>query len=236
MKYEFINKAVYFESGILAIADLHIGFEASLIKSGLQIPKKEKQDIINDLKEIFSILKKTKKKIKEFIIVGDIKELFGGFSLDEWKDVKEVLDFIKSFNVEVVLIRGNHDKYLDALEREYDVRDFYVKDGIGFFHGDRIFKEMFSKKIKTLVIGHIHPIVYLKEDIKQESYKCFLVGKYKGKKLVILPGFTPMKENGFDVEEGKILGNLKLDKFKVFIWDNEEKKVLEFGEVGKLNN
>jgi len=45
-----------------------------------------------------------------------------------------------------------------------------------------------------------------------------------------------MKENGFDVEEGKILGNLKLDKFKVFIWDNEEKKVLEFGEVGKLNN
>lgn len=222
MKIEFIDKALYLpEEKILVIADLHLGYESLLINSGIFIPRIEKKETIRNLKEIFEKIEKEKRKISEIVILGDIKHLFGGFSLEDWKEVKDVLDFISKYG-KIILIRGNHDKYLKALEKNYEVKDFYISKDICFFHGHKIFKECFGKNVKMLVFGHAHPVVYLSEGSKKESFKCFLKGKYKGKEVYVLPAFSSSyQSNGYDISSGKLF-EINIKNFEVYVVGDKE--------------
>jgi metallophosphoesterase superfamily enzyme len=56
--YLLLNKTIFFpKQGILAIGDLHIGYNYSLIQSGILLPEQQVQEIISDLKKIFSEIK-----------------------------------------------------------------------------------------------------------------------------------------------------------------------------------
>jgi len=46
-------------------------------------------------------------------------------------------------------------------------------------HGDSV--DFSFDKIKTIVIGHEHPAITIKEYPRDEKYKCFLIGNYKKK-------------------------------------------------------
>lgn len=84
------------------------------------------------------------------------------------------------------------------------------------------------------MLGHLHPAIKLREGTKIEKYKCFLSGKYEGKKVIILPSFAEAFE-GVDVREigGGLLWKFKLDRFKVAVV-GERLNVLDFGELGKI--
>lgn len=225
-----LKNCVYFEDlKILAAADLHIGYEASLIGAGFLVPRVEKKEIIENFKEIFFELEKEGKKIKEIVICGDLKHAFGGFSLEEWKDVREVLKFLSKHG-KVILLRGNHDKYLDALKEDHDLKDFYIKDGVCFFHGNKMYKECFKKNIKKIIMGDVHPIAVIKEGVKQEKYRCFLVGKLMGKEIIIMPAFNPLLEVGWDVSIGEI-NEFNIRNFDVYIIGG---RVYDFGKVKDL--
>lgn len=201
--YTFLNKTLFFpEQGILAVGDLHIGYDYQLQQSGVLLPENQVKDIIKELK---SILNKLKTKIKKIIFIGDIKHSFK-FEYKEKSYFNEVLDFLKTKfkDKDIILIKGNHDtidySFSDKLQ------DYYIEDDLCFAHGDKLFPEMFSKNIKTLVIGHIHPSVILsdKQNIKREKYKCFLTGKYKNKNIIILPSFL-------STIQGQTINNLQDD-------------------------
>jgi hypothetical protein len=65
MKYEFIGKSLYFpEEKMLAISDLHIGYEDSLSSQGIFIPRRQFQETMKDLKDIFE-----KVNVKEVVVV-----------------------------------------------------------------------------------------------------------------------------------------------------------------------
>ena len=83
-------------------------------------------------------------------------------------------------------------------------------------------------------MGHLHPSASLEKDAKTEKYKCFLVGEFKGKEIIILPSFFPLIE-GSDVaiEETNLAFDLELDNFKVYIPVNVN-EVLEFGKLKSL--
>ena len=58
LNHVFIGKSVFFpEQGILAIGDLHVGFEQSLIESGILVPEQQVKEIIEDLQRIISEIK-----------------------------------------------------------------------------------------------------------------------------------------------------------------------------------
>jgi len=106
--------------------------------------------------------------------------------------------------------------------------DKYEIDDITIIHGNKI-KEI---NTKIIIIGHEHPAVTIKDNIRNETYKCFLKGKYKNKILIVTPSFSLVKQ-GYDVLnfDNHTLYIKNIDNFEVFV---VEDKIYNFGKVKNL--
>ena len=111
--------------------------------------------------------------------------------------------------------------------------DYYFTGDILITHGHKIPNKNILKKAKTIVIGHEHPAISLKEDVRIEKFKCFLKGKYKRKKLIVMPSFCLATE-GTDILKERLISPFldhDLRNFEVFIVAD---KVYDFGKVKNL--
>jgi putative SbcD/Mre11-related phosphoesterase len=240
--YIFLNKTLFFpEKGILVVGDLHLGYEYQLQQSGVLIPEYQVKEIIEGLKAIFSQIKKKNFKLKKIVFIGDIKHSFAY----EWKEknyFREVITFLKDYVQEknIIPIKGNHDtidySFSDKLQ------DYCIDGELAFCHGNELFEEVFEKKIKTIVIGHLHPSIIIsdKQNIKKEKYKCFLVGKFKEKEIIIMPSFLTTIEgttiNSLDYKYKdyfSIIPRKTLMNFECYVVG--EKEVYNFGKVRNLS-
>ncbi|MBU4492943.1 MAG: metallophosphoesterase [Nanoarchaeota archaeon] len=218
---------------ILVFADFHIGYEEALNKQGILVPRFQFKDVIKRLGKIFSELKKI--KIDKIIINGDIKHEFGTISEQEWRETLRLLDFLTKFCEEIILVKGNHDTTLGpiAKKKKVSVVDYYFAGDILITHGHKIPNKNILKKAKTIVIGHEHPAISLREDVRTEKFKCFLKGKYKRKSLVVMPSFCLATE-GTDILKEKLLSpflNQDLKNFEVSVVAD---KVYDFGKIKNL--
>jgi len=177
----------------LVIADTHIGFEEALNKQGVLVPRLHFKDVMDRLDKVFS-----KVQPKTIVINGDVKHEFGKISEQEWRDTLKLIEYLASKCSELVLVKGNHDTILGPIadKRNIKVVDSLVLDDYLIVHGDKEINA--DKKIKTIIMAHEHPAVSLKEDARVERFKCFLVGNYKRKDLVVMPSFNLVTE-GTDV-------------------------------------
>lgn len=194
----------------LVIADLHLGLEHDLYKSGIVIPPQAEkfQKIINDL------IKTT--KAKTLIILGDLKHSVPGISYREEKEIPKLISNLIE-KVKIILVKGNHDTFLQKiLPKEVKI---YSSRGLklgkyGFFHGHA----WPSKKIMScnhLFFAHLHPTIEfrdklgyrniervwvrgkVKEELVKQKYKIKKVGKLHA---TILPVFN------------RLLGGLPINK------------------------
>ncbi len=241
-KYKLIQKTIFFpKQGILAFGDLHLGYDSMLKNQGINISYDELEET---KKELELIIKKVKAlyTLKKIVLLGDIKHYFS-FNKEEVFDVSNFLKFLEKFvsKDNLILIKGNHDTFT---LKDYELKNFYISEGadgkIAFTHGDKNYPEIYGKGIKTVVIGHIHPAVLLKDKngIKKEKFKCFLIGKYKGKEFIVVPSFFPMFV-GTEIYEGyvdkkgwSILPKYKMKGFDTFIVGKN--KVYGFGKFGDI--
>ncbi len=221
---EIIDLFLYLKKEkILAIGDLHIGLEEALQKQGFFIPRFDIDEVIKRLEKIFR-----KIKVEKIILIGDVKHEFGTISDQEWRDTLKVLDYLLEKG-NVILIKGNHDTILGPIskKRDLEIKESYKVNEVLFVHGDKIINE----KAEVIVIGHEHPAISFKSR-SDEKFKCFLVGKYKNKKLIVIPSFNLLNE-GSDVTKEKILSpyikNIK--NFRVFV---VEDRVRDFGLLKDL--
>ncbi len=234
IKFEFIDKTLYFpKDKILVIADLHIGYEESLNEKGIFIPRSQFKETVKDLKKILRKIKS--KKLKKIIILGDLKHEFGKISRQEWREVGKILDIFKDKSEKIVLVKGNHDTILEPIaeRKDVEIKNYYVFKEFCFLHGHKLFENCLNKKIKIIILGHRHPAVMLSDKYKREKYKCFLVGKWKNKKIIILPSFFPIIEGSDIVNYGENKLFIKekcLKNFEVFI-PISEKEVYRFGKL-----
>lgn len=201
MRYEFIDKTIFFpEQGILAVGDLHLGYEHMLRDMGVNLPETQIKDVIENLENIFSEIKKKKYVMKKIILLGDIKHFFG-YNSKEKSILGKFFKFLKTHFKEkdIILIKGNHDK-LDYFGKK--MKNYYISKELAFIHGHQAFPEIFDKKVKKIIMSHIHPSIILSEKtkIKKEKYKCFLVGNYKKKEIIILPSFLEITD-GIPINE-----------------------------------
>jgi hypothetical protein len=136
----------------------------------------------------------------------------------------------------VVLIKGNHDTILGPLadKKGLAARDNLFVDNILFCHGHKLFDEKSAafRKAKTIIIGHEHPAISLRDGPRIEKYKCFLLGKFKKKNLIVMPSFNFVTE-GTDVLQEKILSPFikSISDFEAFIVGD---KVYKFGKISRL--
>ncbi len=243
MEYKFFNKTVFFpEQEILVVGDLHIGYDEMMIQSGVLAPITQVKEIIEQLRDIFDRVKSKGFKIKKIVFLGDIKHGFG-YEKSEKFDFIQVYNFLKeNFEEEsIIFIKGNHDTIDYSFKNK--LKNYYITEDkkIAFIHGHKSFPEVYDKKIKMIVMGHIHPSVVFrdKHTSKTEKYKCFLTGKFKGKEIVILPSFLhisigkPVNNYEGDYKDYfSIIPKKELMKFRVHAVGKD--KIYDFGNVNDL--
>ena len=254
---EMVDLALLIDS-ILVISDVHIGYEEALNKQGILVPRLQFDEIVKRMYSIFSALKD--KKIDKIIVNGDLKHEFGTISEQEWRNTLKFIDLLAKHCNEVILIKGNHDNILGPIAKKRNVKvvEHYImepidvhslekntilkktikkitkiRNSILVIHGNKIPSKEFLKGISTIIIGHEHPAVSLKEGARVEQFKCYLKGAYKGKNLIVQPSFNTIVE-GTDLLRDKILSpflHQNLDNFDVYV---VEDKVYHFGKLRNL--
>jgi len=233
--YVFIDKALFFpRQGILAVGDLHLGYEEMLRESGILVPGNQIKETINDLKKIFKEIKKRKSKLKKIVLLGDIKHFFN-YEKEEKVGFFELMNFLKKYfdEKDIILIKGNHDTFSLS---DMPLKDYYIYDGIAFLHGHKFFPEILDKKIKTIVLAHLHLAITLsdEQDIRKEKYRCFLTGKWKRKQVIIVPHFLNLSE-GTDILEYYerdgpfIIPKKELRDFQIHVIGKD--RIYDFGKI-----
>ncbi|MBU2496472.1 MAG: metallophosphoesterase [Nanoarchaeota archaeon] len=213
---------------VFILGDLHIGYEEYLNKQGILIPREQFKLTKNLLEKTLATIKPEK-----IIVNGDLKHEFGTISKQEWIETLKIFDILTQSCKEIILVKGNHDTILEPLanKRNFEVKDYVIVGNICITHGHKLLKETKElKNIKTIIIGNDHPAISIKDGIKSELYKCFLVGKWQRKNLIVMPSFLPIIE-GTDIRKEKTLSpylKQKLSDFKVFVVGD---KIYEFGKL-----
>lgn len=219
----------------LIIADIHMGYEEAMNKQGVLIPRRQYAETIALLEQTFAELKAYKMPVEKVVINGDLKHEFGTISETEWRNTLGILDFLAKQCKNIVLIKGNHDTILGPIanKRNVAVKDFEVVGDVFVCHGDYVTDKAELKKAKTVIIGHEHPSVVLRQGGRTEKYKCFLLGKWKAKDLIVMPSFNTVVE-GTDVLKDELLSPFLTDisSFEVLVSGYGE--ILDFGTVNKL--
>jgi putative SbcD/Mre11-related phosphoesterase len=172
-------------------------------------------------------------KVEVVVINGDVKHEFGEISRQEWRATLKLLDYFIERGIEVVLVKGNHDKILGPIAEKRDIEtvDSYLIGNVRVLHGHE--EGEFDEKL--FVIGHDHPCISLREGARVEKYKCFLKGKWKRKEVIVIPSFNFVTE-GTDIRREDLLSpylKQSLDNFEVWIVDDSG-KVYEFGRVKNI--
>jgi len=237
-RFEAIGRVLFWgKKKTLVVGDMHLGYEEYLAERGIAVPRSLVGETIEDLRKIFA---KTG-KLKEVVLLGDVKHYYAGILSSEFSDVKKIFKLIRENLIEdgkIIIVKGNHDASLEPITREIrgvELVDRYVLDDVMFLHGnkDSIKKaglELYDKKIKLIVVGHIHPAVYLREDEKVEKYKCFVYGKWKRKKFIVVPSFFSLVE-GLDISENHKVDDFDFSDFRAFLVAD---RVYDFGKISRL--
>ena len=227
---DIVDLALYFNS-TLVITDVHIGYEEALNKQGILVPRLQFEEMVKRMEIIFKLLKN--KNIERIVVNGDLKHEFGTISEQEWRNTLKFLDLLEKHCNEIVLIKGNHDTILGPIAKKRNVKivDNFSISKVLIAHGDKVPNNI--KNHDTIIIGHEHPAVSLKEGPRVEQFKCFLKGKYRGKKLIVQPSFNSIIEGTNNLKDEILSPFLKqsLDNFDVYI---VEDKVYEFGKLKNL--
>ncbi len=144
---------------VLVLADIHIGIEYELYKSGIKVPTQVAKMRVR----IDNIIKKT--KAEKIIFIGDIKHQVPGVSFQELREVPEFFShFSKKMETHIVL--GNHDSEIAALVDDVKIHDTpgFRMDDVYIAHGHAWPEEVFLK-CKFLVLAHTHPLIEIKDKI-----------------------------------------------------------------------
>lgn len=233
--FEIIDSkpAIYLpEIDLIAIADLHLGLEASMTSRGNYIPEFQ----LEDLKDEISDLKKETGSDR-ILINGDLKNQYST-TYSEKREISELLDFLKEEFKDIIIIEGNHDTFIEETVEEKDLRvlEKYREDGILFMHGHKEVDEEFE----ALIIGHEHPALALTDEIGvTEKVSCLLHGKTERGELFVLPAFSKIS-NGSEVNRMRksellcpVLQETGIDDFEAYAISREA-GVFDFGKIHNL--
>lgn len=229
---------------ILIAGDFHLGYEEMLKEEGVLVPRFQLNDVLERLGRIFKKITQEERsssvsqkhsvsgKPEKIIINGDLKHEFSRILDQEWRDALRLVDFLLKNCKELILVKGNHDLFLWPIagKKGLKVVEDYSAGNLLITHGDKIKKTA----AKTVIIGHEHPAISLREKEKVEKYKCFLKGIFKGKNLIVMPSFNFLFE-GTDIVKEELLSpylrKADTSNFEVYV---AGKKIYDFGTLKSL--
>ncbi len=235
---KFVDLAIYLvDVKTLVFADVHLGYEEEMRKSGVRIPFSLFKGTVKRFEYIIQQVESQYGELPKYIVVnGDLKHVFGKIRESEWSETLKFIDLMKRNCEELIVIQGNHDKVLYPITDKRNLKLTQAFE-IGTYlicHGDAIIKT--KSDIKTIIIGHQHPAIKITDGVRKETYKCFIVGAYKKQRLIVLPSFFDLTVGSDILKEQLIspyLSRKIVGEADVFVVNEGE--VLEFGKVKELS-
>lgn len=166
-----------------------------------------------------------------------MKQEFGRVSEQEWEETLGILSLLKKHCREIIIVKGNHDVFLGPIARWENIgiaAEFFLeKERVLFIHGHAVSRTKEFKRAKTIVLGHEHPAISIREAAKTEKFKCFLKGKFAGKTIIVQPSLSAIAI-GTDVLAGNFLSPFLKHGLRDFeVWVVED-KVYYFGRVEEI--
>jgi putative SbcD/Mre11-related phosphoesterase len=190
----------------IVCTDLHLGYEGVSADRGVFLPKANLRHIKEELKDAIS-----RTGAERIIVDGDIKNEFSHVHVEEFNETREFVDFLRySLGLKAItLIKGNHDNFIDRLKEPFGMELYTQEALIGgylFFHGEEVPHE---KGGKLLIMGHVHPSIAIYNRLgAKEKLKCFLHGRMKDKReILVLPAMNFFAA-GFSVNAERGIGRL----------------------------
>jgi uncharacterized protein len=174
------------EAGVLAVADLHWGKPESFHQHGIPLPSGVLED---DLSRLSAALHAT--GARRVLLVGDLIHSRRGLTPDV---VERVAAWRAGHDVELVLVRGNHDRHLDVLPAAWRMRlvESHLDEGpFRFAHHPE------PAPGRYVCAGHLHPTARLDSGADRLRLPCFHLGPHVG----VLPAFSAFT-GGLDMRAG----------------------------------
>ena len=144
---------------LLVVADLHIGVEYELYKSGIHVPSLAEAM----KKRIKKLIRQT--KAKHLIILGDVKHIVPAISYTEGREIPKLLEELSKI-IKISICKGNHDGNLHLLVPNKKVKLYGTKGfrigKYGFNHG-HTWPPKAMLTCDYLIIGHTHPLIEFKD-------------------------------------------------------------------------
>ncbi len=227
------------ESDMVVISDLHLGLEGSMTYEGSYVPQFQLDELKEDLRGAAE-----ETGASRVLVNGDLKHEFSTTRFSEEKEIREFIEFLQELFSEVVLVKGNHDTFVVQIAEDYglELEDYHLENDVLFYHGHRELDLLGAEGYDTVVIGHEHPALSLKDEIGvKEKVDCFLYGEMDNEsRLIVMPAFSKIS-GGSTVNEvpthkllSPVLRNqVDIDEMKA-IAVSKEAGLFEFPEIGKI--
>jgi len=147
---------------VLVVADLHIGWEASLAQKGIHVPSQTPKL----LEKMIQLIKATNPS--SIIFLGDVKHTVRKVELEEWRDVPEFFQKISEIVQDIQVLSGNHDGNLEALTtpnvKIHSSSGITLWNRIALLHG-HAWPKADLLGCETMVMAHLHPVVTFTDEL-----------------------------------------------------------------------
>ncbi|AWR98320.1 phosphoesterase [Acidianus sulfidivorans JP7] len=222
----------------IVLSDVHIGYEEEMARKGIFLPRVQRKRFINIIDKSIEIF-----KTNNIIIDGDLKHIFNGLGKQEKDDLNYIFEYAKQKEINITIVKGNHDNYLSIVADKYDINmvDEIKNQNYIIFHGHKNIDSINEESI--YIIGHEHPRISLRDKLGfARKLQCFLVVPLKNNsKVVVLPALG-IYQSGNDVSlihsnyMSPIIRNFGiLEKAKPYVIIENE-GIMEFPELNLLKN
>lgn len=182
----------------IVIADLHLGLELALRRSGFTIPSQAPR--------MLETLRTLSGRGDRLVVLGDVKHRIPTLGRREDAEIRRFLEGALEVFKGVTVVAGNHDPGIGpALPEGIDAMSapgIRIED-VGLVHG-HVWPSEEVMAAKTLVMAHIHPAVMFVDSIgTRTSEKCWLRARLRRGKvreryaacpsgIIVVPAFNPL--------------------------------------------
>ncbi|MGI6472210.1 MAG: metallophosphoesterase [Candidatus Methanomethylophilaceae archaeon] len=220
------DRCLLLEGGRTAvIGDLHLGYETSLEDEGMFLPRVNTGTIRDALNRIIS-----RYEPERMVLLGDVKH---DFRRSRGESSDEILRVIRLLNeaVETLVIKGNHDNYIQnvLIEEGMSAVDFADIAGFRLEHGH------VDSGRRPVIIGHEHPAVRIPGS-GGEKIHCFVLAREEG--VLVIPPFSPMSLGSDLLTEGTAMSPAlrESDVGKAEIYGVSDLGIMDLGTLSELED
>ena len=165
----------------VVLGDLHLGYEKALEEDGMFLPRINTESIREELNRI--ICKYSPARI---VLLGDIKHDFKRTRYESRDEVRKIIDLLMNA-AEVIVVKGNHDNFLQNILQDTGLMAVDYVDLCGF----RMEHGHVDSGKRPVIIGHEHPSVKIAGALSGGvKVQCFLYLKKEG--ILVIPPFSPL--------------------------------------------